>query len=67
VVLPASAQVRLHRLAPDGALREQTHQLVVPIAPRVAAATQLRQLLAALLPPERAPAAPAAAANMPGA
>ena len=67
VVLPASAQVRLHRLAPDGALREQTHQLVVPIDPRGPAATQLRQLLAALLPDDAAPAAPLAAANMPGA
>ena len=66
VVLPASAQVRLHRLAPEGALREQTHQLVVPIDPHQRAATQLRQLLAALLPDDASRAAPVAAANMPG-
>jgi transcription-repair coupling factor (superfamily II helicase) len=67
VVLPASAQVRLHRLAPEGVLREQLHQLVVPIDPQVRAATQLRQLLVALLPGDAAPAAAVPAANMPGA
>ncbi|HXQ19978.1 MAG TPA: transcription-repair coupling factor [Acidimicrobiales bacterium] len=67
VVLPASAQVRLHRLAPEGALREQLHQLVVPLDPGVRAATALRQLLAALLPPGTGPAAGEPAANMPGA
>jgi len=67
VVLPASAQVRLHRLAPDGAWREQLHQLVVPIDQQVRAATQLRQLLVALLPGGAAPGAAVPATNMPGA
>jgi len=67
VVLPASAQVRLRRLAPGATLREQTHQLVVPIEAQGRAATQLRQLLAALLPVEAGPGGGVAAANMPGA
>lgn len=48
--LPASARVRLTRLAPRAVLKEDPPQLVVPLAggPRLAA--DLEALLAALLP-----------------
>ena len=52
VTLPASAQVRLRRLVPGAAFREQVHQLVVPLDPGEPAAEALRALLVALLPPE---------------
>jgi transcription-repair coupling factor (superfamily II helicase) len=52
VTLPASAQVRLRRLVPGAAIREQVHQLVVPLDPDEPAAEALRALLVALLPPE---------------
>jgi hypothetical protein len=50
VVLPASAQVRLRRLAPGAEWRENLSQLVVPLDPKEPAAESLRDLLRALLP-----------------
>jgi transcription-repair coupling factor (superfamily II helicase) len=67
VVLPASAQIRLHRLSPEGVWREPLAQLVVPLDPKAGAAGALRSLLDALLPPALAPEASEPAANMPGA
>jgi hypothetical protein len=51
VVLPASAQVRLRRLAPGADWREGLSQLVVPLDPATGAADVLYDLLQALLPP----------------
>ncbi len=51
VVLKPSAQVRLRRLAPGAILREDLHQLVVPLDPKTHAAEVLAGLLDALLPP----------------
>jgi transcription-repair coupling factor (superfamily II helicase) len=56
VTLPASAQVRLRRLVPGAAYREQLHQLVVPLTGGEHPAEALRSLLAALLPPPDDPA-----------
>ncbi len=52
VVLPASAQVRLHRLARGATWREELRQLVVPLPDGGRPATVLRDLLRALVPPE---------------
>ncbi|MGH9091451.1 MAG: transcription-repair coupling factor, partial [Acidimicrobiales bacterium] len=51
LTLPASAQVRLRRLAPGAAYREELHQLVVPLAGTADAASVLRELLDDLVPP----------------
>ncbi|MGH9100143.1 MAG: transcription-repair coupling factor, partial [Acidimicrobiales bacterium] len=51
VSLPASAQVRLRRLAPGAAYREQLRQLVVPLSGGAQPAEALLSLVAALLPP----------------
>ncbi len=57
VSLPASAQVRLRRLVPGAELREQFHQLVVPLSKDAHPAEALRSLLADLLArPDDAPA-----------
>ncbi len=64
VTLPASAQVRLRRLVPGAAYREQLHQLVVPLTGEGHPAEALRSLVVALLPP---PEDPAAAGSMRGA
>ncbi len=62
VTLPASAQVRLRRLVPGAAYREQLHQLVVPLASTSPAgeraAEELLSLVAALLPAPDGAAAP---------
>ena len=50
MVLPASAQVRLRRLAPGATFREELHQLVVPLDPKAPAAEVLCTLLDALAP-----------------
>jgi len=55
VVLPASAQVRLRRLVPGAAYREELHQLVVPLTGDGRPADVLRGLLLELLPPAPAP------------
>ena len=51
LTLPASAQVRLRRLAPGAEYREELHQLVVPLSDGPLAADLLRNLLDELLPP----------------
>ena len=51
VRLPASAQVRLRRLRPGAAYREELHQLVVPLDTKEPAAEALRALVVDLLPP----------------
>jgi transcription-repair coupling factor (superfamily II helicase) len=51
VHLAASAQVRLRRLVPGAAYREDLAQLLVPLAPGERAADVLRQLLEDLIPP----------------
>ncbi len=63
VELPASAQVRLRRLAPGAVYREQLHQLVVPLDGKGHAAEVLRELVVQLLPP---PVADAAGSIPPG-
>jgi transcription-repair coupling factor (superfamily II helicase) len=55
VVLPASAQVRLRRLVPGATVREELHQLVVPLGDGILPADALRTLLADLLPPPEEP------------
>ncbi|MHB1585286.1 MAG: transcription-repair coupling factor, partial [Acidimicrobiales bacterium] len=50
VALPASAQVRLRRLAPGANVREDLHQLVVPLEEKERPAEALRNLLTALVP-----------------
>jgi transcription-repair coupling factor (superfamily II helicase) len=57
VLLPASAQVRLQRLRPGSAYREELRQLVIPLTAKDQPAETLRALLAELMP-----AAPADAA-----
>lgn len=52
VVLVASAQVRLRRLASGASYREELHQLVVPLSTRARPADALRELLSALFPAE---------------
>ncbi|HWH34109.1 MAG TPA: transcription-repair coupling factor, partial [Acidimicrobiales bacterium] len=52
VRLAASATVRLRRLQRDASYREETGQLVVPLAPRVEPAGALTALLEVLFPPE---------------
>jgi len=49
--LPSSAQVRLRRLAPGATYREETGQLVVPLADKGRPAEELWDLLAGLAPP----------------
>jgi transcription-repair coupling factor (superfamily II helicase) len=57
VELPASAQVRLRRLAPGAVYHEQFHQLVVALSGDGHPADALRALVMALVPPpEGAPA-----------
>src|SRR5580692_11392714 len=51
VHLPASAQVRLRRLAPGAAYKEELAQLLVPLGTAELAADSLRQLLEDLVPP----------------
>ena len=53
--LPASAQARLHRLAREASYRETLSQLVVPVTSVERAATELRELLDALVPPAADP------------
>ena len=55
VVLPASAQIRLRRLAPGATYREELHQLVVPLSGDGRPADVLRALLLDLVPPAPAP------------
>ncbi|MGH9088195.1 MAG: transcription-repair coupling factor, partial [Acidimicrobiales bacterium] len=50
VTLPASAQIRLRRLVPGANLREDLHQLVVPLDGKGLAAETLRALVEDLLP-----------------
>ena len=50
LILPASAQVRLRRLAPGAVYREQLQQLVVPVDEKQQAADALRALLIELVP-----------------
>ncbi|MGH9108934.1 MAG: hypothetical protein ACRDY3_05630, partial [Acidimicrobiales bacterium] len=62
VTLAASAQIRLRRLVPGAAYREDRHEVVVPLdgkgaagarsATKEPAAELLRALVDALLPPE---------------
>jgi transcription-repair coupling factor (superfamily II helicase) len=58
VALPASAQVRLRRIAPGAIYREQLQQLVVPLDGKDHPAEVLRDLVVQLLPPPE-PAEPA--------
>ena len=51
LTLPASAQVRLRRLAPGAIFREELHQLVVELPAGEPAAEVLRALLVELVPP----------------
>ncbi len=64
VSLPASAQVRLRRLVPGAAYREQLGQLVVPLTGDEHPAEALRALVVALLP---VPDAVTTTGSMPGA
>jgi hypothetical protein len=48
--LAASAQVRLRRLAPGAAYREELHQLLVPISEDERGADVVRGLLEDLVP-----------------
>jgi transcription-repair coupling factor (superfamily II helicase) len=48
--LPASSRVRLRRLRPDAVLKEDTHQVVVPLGPVEAAVETLTALLGELVP-----------------
>ena len=50
VTLPASAQVRLRRVAPDATYREDLGQLLVPVAEGVHAAEAVRRILDELIP-----------------
>ncbi len=63
LALPASAQVRLRRLAPGSTLREELGQLVVELPDKERPADYLRSLLADLVP---APAGAAPADRGPG-
>jgi transcription-repair coupling factor (superfamily II helicase) len=51
LALPASAQIRLRRLAPGAEYREGLRQLVVPLAGPNGAAVALRDVLVGLVPP----------------
>ena len=55
LTLPASAQVRLRRLAPSSTLREELHQLVVDLPDKERPADYLRSLLAELVPADTEP------------
>jgi hypothetical protein len=48
--LPASARVRLQRLAPRALYKEDQLQLIVPLPNSPALATELEDLLSALVP-----------------
>ncbi len=50
VTLPASAQVRLRRLAPGATYREDMAQLLVPIADGEPAADTVRRMIEELIP-----------------
>ena len=50
VTLPASAQVRLRRVAPGATYREDMAQLLVPIAEGEPAADALRRVIEELIP-----------------
>ncbi|HXR27780.1 MAG TPA: TRCF domain-containing protein, partial [Candidatus Baltobacteraceae bacterium] len=50
VALPASAQVRLRRVAPGATYREDMAQLLVPIAEGEPAADALRRVIEELIP-----------------
>jgi hypothetical protein len=50
VALPASAQVRLRRLAPGATYRDELSQLLVPIAEGAPAAETVRRVIEELLP-----------------
>jgi transcription-repair coupling factor (superfamily II helicase) len=50
VTLPASAQVRLRRLAPGATYRDELAQLLLPIPEGVPAADGVRQVVEELLP-----------------
>jgi transcription-repair coupling factor (superfamily II helicase) len=56
VRLPASAEVRLRRLVPGAAYREDLSQLMVPIRPGALPADVLRELLENLIEPDDIPA-----------
>jgi transcription-repair coupling factor (superfamily II helicase) len=51
VTLPASAQVRLRRLAPGATYREDTRQLLIPIPGGASAPDAVRGVLEDLIPP----------------
>jgi hypothetical protein len=50
VTLPASAQVRLRRLAPGATYREDLAQLLVPIAAGAPTADAIRSVIEELVP-----------------
>jgi hypothetical protein len=50
ITLPASAQVRLRRLAPGATYREELAQLLVPIPEGAPAADGVRRVIEELLP-----------------
>jgi hypothetical protein len=50
VTLPASAQVRLRRLAPGATYRDELSQLLVPIPEGASAADGVRRVIEELLP-----------------
>jgi hypothetical protein len=50
VTLPASAQVRLRRVAPGAAYREEMSQLLLPITDGEPAAEVVRRVIEELLP-----------------
>ena len=51
VTLPASAQVRLRRLAPGATYREDTAQLLVPLTNGASAPDAVRAVIEELIPP----------------
>ena len=54
LALPASARVRLRRLRPQATMKEDVHQLVVPLAPGESPVEAITELLVELVPPSRA-------------
>ncbi len=48
--LPASARVRLRRLRPEAVVKEETHQLVVPLGPDERPVDALTELIGELVP-----------------
>ena len=50
VTLPASAQVRLRRVAPGASYREEMSQLLLPITDGAPAAEMVRRVIEELLP-----------------